>query len=166
LRAELPLPSYYESWNPPPLPSEVVILAAIVTAHGLLDDDGRTLARWCAKLTRDKVSCAVLNAAMRALWKDLHYEFFWLLGVELQRVVDRMRMVEEGMYLSGLYEFENDVRLATTPEPTRRRKQEEHNAKLELKIGGLATWENGMVTPEQSPTEELQLPQWEPMRLL
>ncbi|KAK3078628.1 hypothetical protein LTS18_007028, partial [Coniosporium uncinatum] len=92
---------------------------------------------------------------------DLHYEVFWLLGGELQRAVDRLRMDEEGMHLLGLYEFEENARLTTIPKLARgcEKEKEKQSAELELKPGGLAIWENGMVTPAQSPSEELQLPQ-------
>ena len=127
------------SRQPPPIPAEVVVLAALTLAHGWLEDRPRSIAHWASIEGGGKFTSKELEISRACILRDVDYGLFRITEDMVRRMVRDLQRTASSDSVGSV--VKNG---AASMEGKRK-------PKLSLDMQGTAFWMYGMVTPEPSP---------------
>lgn len=129
------------------MPSEVIVLAALVIAHGFLTDSDRETRAWAQVVAQDRYSVREIERTKWCILKDIDYG--------LARISEDMvdSMVRD-MHRAAGQAVPAHQRASKSKGKARHQKEKDKASGLKLKLDayhGAGVWIHGVQTPEPSP---------------
>ncbi|PSN71428.1 hypothetical protein BS50DRAFT_584919 [Corynespora cassiicola Philippines] len=131
----------------PAMGPELVVLSALVLAHGYLDDRGRSNSRWARIIGASLFSAQDIERTKMCMLQDMDYGLFRISEDMVQHMMRDMQRACSFTSSSS----SSPSSLVATARTDGIAGKEERRPKLSLDLHGAAVWKFGMQTPEPSP---------------